>query len=65
MIEFLISSMVAQYYFAKNKKQHVFGFAVRSAIKSIGTICASSFITSFVVWIRFVFEYIWRRVNRS
>jgi len=34
-------------------------------LKSAGTLAASSFITALVVWIRWLFEYFYKRVKRS
>lgn len=68
-MEFTISHIVVQWYFHPSRDKHRFGDAACNAfkafIKSFGTILFASFITSLVVIIRWLFEYIMRRVKQT
>lgn len=68
IVEYLISAMVAQYYFAKDKtlkKNSYFKNAFKFSIKSQGTLIFSSCIVAIVVWVRFIFEYIYKRLEQN
>lgn len=69
MLEFNISMMVVQWYFNRQRTfKSLKGSTKRSMIagmKQMGTIVVTSFITSLVVFIRFIFEYILKRMERA
>jgi len=48
---------------SKNNLKGIFGKAVKCTFKALGTIFVTSFITSLVVFIRMLFEYIIKRVE--
>ena len=41
----------------------VYGKSIKYTFKAFGTICVTSFITTLVVFIRFVFEYVLKRLQ--
>lgn len=43
----------------------VYGKSIKYTFKAFGTICVTSFITTLVVFIRFVFEYVLKRLQQS
>lgn len=70
MLEYNISHIVVQWYFNRDrdKKGSMKGCLCKSAIggiKHMGTLCVTSFITSLVIFIRFVFEYIVKRMEQA
>lgn len=69
LLEYLISAMVVQWYFTRDRTRGglsgTFRRAVKMTVKAFGTICVTSFITSLIVIIRFIFEFILKRAENS
>lgn len=69
LLEFNISSMVVSWYFTRDRScrglRGSFGQSMKFGILSLGTIVFSSFVTTWVVFIRFIFEYIVKRVETA
>ncbi|CAL5995216.1 Plasma-membrane_choline transporter and transmembrane domain-containing protein [Hexamita inflata] len=71
VLEYLLSSMVTQWYFQMEQQRRtfiqkrLFRNAFKMMFKSIGTLVFSSCITSIVVWFRFIFEYVNKRMNKN
>lgn len=70
VLEYNISHIVVQWYFnrERDKKGSMKGSMGRSVvggIKHMGTLCVTSFITSLFVFIRFVFEYVVKRLEQA
>lgn len=65
--EYFISAVVAKWYFTlertKKNLKGTFSNAVKYTIKSLGTIFVTSFITSLILFIRIVMEYVMKRVE--
>ncbi|CAL5979328.1 Plasma-membrane_choline transporter and transmembrane domain-containing protein [Hexamita inflata] len=69
LLEFNISMMVVQWYFNRERtRKSLKGSMKRSVLygfKSLGTLAVTSFITSFFFFIRLVFEYVLKRMERA
>lgn len=68
---YVISSMVAQWYFVDertrkhgfNCKVRPFTNAFRFLFKSTGTVCATSFVVAVIIFIRVLFEFLMKRMK--
>ncbi|CAL6044999.1 Plasma-membrane_choline transporter and transmembrane domain-containing protein [Hexamita inflata] len=69
LLEFNISMMVVQWYFNRERtRKSLKGSMKRSVLygfKSLGTLAVTSFISSFFFFIRLVFEYVLKRMERA
>ncbi|CAL5995220.1 Plasma-membrane_choline transporter and transmembrane domain-containing protein [Hexamita inflata] len=68
VLEFILSSMITQWYFSTDPKRKTKGFlrnALRMLCKQVGTLVFSSCITAIVVWIRWFFEYVYKRIMHN
>ncbi|CAL6105721.1 Plasma-membrane_choline transporter and transmembrane domain-containing protein [Hexamita inflata] len=69
LLEFNISMIIVQWYFNRQRtRKSLKGCLKRSMIyglKSLGTLAVTSFISSFFFFIRLVFEYVLKRMERA
>ncbi|KAH0569878.1 Plasma-membrane choline transporter [Spironucleus salmonicida] len=66
--EYIVSACVVQWYFTEDKSARIpklFSNALKCYFKSFGTVLVTSFITAFVVLLRWCFEYIVKRMEAS
>ncbi|KAH0573936.1 Plasma-membrane choline transporter and transmembrane domain-containing protein [Spironucleus salmonicida] len=65
-LQYMISFHVAYWYFSdKRRTKGVFKQSILCVIKNMGTLLVASFITSLVVFIRMILEYVLRRLELS
>lgn len=66
-LEFIISAVVTQWYFSEEPRKSK-GFlknGIKMMFKQIGSLIISSCITSIVVWLRWFFEYVYKRAKKN
>lgn len=66
-LEYTLSSMVTQWYFADEPRRpkHFFCRGMKMMLRSAGTLVFTSCIVAIIVWIRFVFSYVYKRINKT
>lgn len=69
MLEYTITAVIVIWYFNRDKTRKGMKGSLKKAcnhgMKSMGTIAVTSFITALVILIRFIFEYVLKRLERA